>query len=175
MVRASVVQAIDGSSRQFVGGLEGYARLSPVFFPDGRRIAYWKGGRDDCAIVEHDLESGAQKVLVDCAQAPRSRFDLSPDGLRLAVSVTPRAQFPAGIAIVERPLNVSARPDAGTIAAPLSRNAICAALMVSGLVPNALLRTTRTRRPPMLVCTICLSVWLLKCMKVVGAGGAAGH
>ena len=30
-----------------------------------------------------------------------------------------------------------------------------------GAVPNALLSTTRTRLPPMLVCTTCRSVWLL--------------
>jgi Tol biopolymer transport system component/DNA-binding winged helix-turn-helix (wHTH) protein len=96
-----VVQSLDGSSRQFVGGLEGLTRLSPVFFPDGRRIAYWKAGKDDCAIVEHDLASGLERKLLDCSHSPRSRFDLSPDGRWLVFSGTTRKQFPSGLWVVE--------------------------------------------------------------------------
>ena len=44
--------------------------------------------------------------------------------------------------------------------------------MVNGLEPKVLLSTTRRRRPPMLVRTICRSVWLLKCTQG-GGGGAA--
>lgn len=96
-----VVQALDGASRQFVGGLEGFARLSPVFFPDGRRIAYWKANKEDCAIVEHDLESALERKLLDCSHSPRSRFDLSRDGRWLVFSGNTRKQFPAGLWIVE--------------------------------------------------------------------------
>lgn len=96
-----VVQSLDGSSRQFVGGLEGLTRLSPAFFPDGRRIAYWKAGKDDCAIVEHDLASGLERKLLDCSHAPRSRFDLSADGRWLVFSGTTRKQFPSGLWVVE--------------------------------------------------------------------------
>lgn len=96
-----VIQAVDGSSRQFVGGLEGFTRLSPVFFPDGKRIAYWKANRDDCAIVEHDLESGIERKLVDCSLSPRSRFDLSRDGRWLVFSGTARKQFPSGLFVLE--------------------------------------------------------------------------
>ncbi len=96
-----VVQTLDGSSRQFVGGLEGLTRLSPIFFPDGRRLAFWKGGKEDCAIVEHDLESGLERTLVDCTLAPRSRFDLSRDGRWLVFSGNSRKQFPAGLWVVE--------------------------------------------------------------------------
>ena len=96
-----VVQAIDGSSRQFVGGLEGFLRLSPVFFPDGRRIAYWKAGKDDCAIVEHDLESGLERKLLDCTLTPRSRFDLSRDGRWIVFSGATRRQFPAALHVFE--------------------------------------------------------------------------
>src|SRR5688572_2041468 len=78
-----------------------------------------------------------------------------------------------------RPLNVSARALAGTIALSLSRNAMYAAPMVNGAVPNALLNTTRTRDPPMLARTICRSVWFVKCVNgagpnVVPAGACAG-
>jgi DNA-binding winged helix-turn-helix (wHTH) protein/Tol biopolymer transport system component len=96
-----VVQSVDGSARQFVGGLEGYARLSPVFFPDGRRIAYWKAGRDDCAIVEHDLESGVERTILDCALSPRSRFDLSRDGRWLVFSASARKSFPSALFVME--------------------------------------------------------------------------
>ena len=98
-----VIQAIDGSSRQFVGGLEGYARLSPVFLPDGQRILYWKGGRGDCAIVEHDLASGAERTIVDCTRQPRSRFDVSRDGRWLVFSGASRPQFPYGLWLVDLP------------------------------------------------------------------------
>src|SRR5205085_7110549 len=50
-----VVQDVDGSKRQFVGNLEGHARLNPVFFPDGRSLAYWKSDGKECAIVRHEL------------------------------------------------------------------------------------------------------------------------
>ncbi|MDQ3025926.1 MAG: hypothetical protein M3R58_05425 [Pseudomonadota bacterium] len=96
-----VVQSLDGTSRQFVGGLEGLIRLSPVFFPDGRRLAYWKAGKEDCAIVEHDLESGFERRLVDCTHSPRSRFDLSGDGRWLVFSGNARPQSPAGLWVVE--------------------------------------------------------------------------
>ena len=96
-----VIQAVDGSSRQFVGGLEGFARLSPVFFPDGRRIAYWKANRDNCAIVEHDLETSVERTLLDCTLSPRSRFDLSPDGKRLVFSGNSRKQFPSALFEIE--------------------------------------------------------------------------
>jgi Tol biopolymer transport system component/DNA-binding winged helix-turn-helix (wHTH) protein len=96
-----VVQSLDGSSRQFVGGLEGLTRLSPVFFPDGQRIAYWKAGKDDCAIVEHDLASGLERKLLDCSHSPRSRFDLSADGRWLVFSGRARPQFPSGLWVLE--------------------------------------------------------------------------
>jgi Tol biopolymer transport system component len=80
-----VVQSIADSSRRFVGdGAD--LRMGPVFFPDGKRIAYWRRANEDCAIVEHDLGSGAERPLLDCALAPRARFDLAPDGRRIAFS-----------------------------------------------------------------------------------------
>jgi hypothetical protein len=59
----------------------------------------------------------------------------------------------AGIVIVARPLKVRGAPD-GCVASSFARTAMCAAPTVSGVVPSALLITTRTREPPMLVCTI---------------------
>jgi hypothetical protein len=61
---------------------------------------------------------------------------------------------PDGIVMVGRPLNVNARSEAGAIADSLSRSAMCAAPMVSGVVPKTLLNATRARLPPMLVRTI---------------------
>lgn len=95
-----VVQSLDGSSRQFIG-TPGALRLSPAFFPDGNRIAYWNATRDDCAILEHDLASGRSRTLLDCALAPRSRFDLSADGRYLAFSGRSRPQFPSGLWVME--------------------------------------------------------------------------
>ncbi len=92
-----VVQPAEGGARRLIGE-EGAVQLSPVFFPDGRRIAYWRQRDGDCAIVEHDLDSGAERRLLDCALRPRSRFDLSPDGKRLAVTSTVE---PAGLALVD--------------------------------------------------------------------------
>src|SRR5262245_22193311 len=79
---------------------------------------------------------------------------------------------PAGIDTDDRPLNANGRPDAGRMAAPLSWRARCAAPIARGIVPKALLKTTRARLPPALTWTICRSVWLLKFM--VGSGGGPG-
>jgi len=95
-----VVQAVDGSSRTFVGGLSGLTRLGPVFFPGGRRIAYWKSDEQDCAIVEHDLETTLERKLLDCTLSPRSRFDLSPDGRWMVFAAT-RPHFPSALWLLE--------------------------------------------------------------------------
>ena len=68
---------------------------------------------------------------------------------------------PARIDAVGAPPNVSRFDDAATIEASLSRSATLAAPISIGAVPNALLSTTRTRLPPMLVRTTWRSVWLL--------------
>lgn len=110
-----VVQAVDGSSRQFLGQA-GALRLSPVFFPDGRRLAYWKSWAGSCAIVEHDLRTGAESSIVDCSLLPRVRFDISPDGRRLVFTGSADAQQPGVLWIAEvaggapRPITA---PDAG--------------------------------------------------------------
>ena len=96
-----VVQTLDGSSRQFVGGDPGYSRFNPVFFPDGRRIAYWKALGQECAIVEHNLESGIERKLLDCALSPRPRFDLSADGRWLVFAGRSRPQYPASLWVLE--------------------------------------------------------------------------
>ncbi len=94
------IQSLAGGARRLVGDA-GAFRQSPVFFPDGRRIAFWVAQGGDCAIVEYDLDSGAKRNILGCEKQPRSRFDLSPDGKRLAVTATHREQFPAGLAIVD--------------------------------------------------------------------------
>jgi DNA-binding winged helix-turn-helix (wHTH) protein/Tol biopolymer transport system component len=77
-----------------------HLNLSPVFFPDGRRLAYFR--RDPagaCAIVAQDLAGGATETLLDCARKPRAHFDLTPDGARLVYVAVTRPQFPAGLLV----------------------------------------------------------------------------
>ena len=96
-----VVQDVDGSRRQFVGDSHQYTHLFPVFFPDGRRLAYWKGSEKDCGIVEHDLETGLEKTILDCTLKPRARFDVSRDGRWLVFAGAQRPQFPASLWLLE--------------------------------------------------------------------------
>ncbi|APV49675.1 hypothetical protein BWI17_08280 [Betaproteobacteria bacterium GR16-43] len=95
-----VIRSLDGSDRREVGEA-GWLHVSPIFFPDGRRIAYWRASENDCAILEHDLESGATRPIIDCKLSPRGRFDLSPDGKRLVFAGTTRVQFPAGLLLAD--------------------------------------------------------------------------
>jgi DNA-binding winged helix-turn-helix (wHTH) protein/Tol biopolymer transport system component len=95
-----VVQTVADSTRQTISGA-GVGRFAPVFFPDGQRIAYWRREGAACAIVERELASGRERVLLDCELKPRPRFDLSPDGRWLAFSAAPRPQFPAGLYVLE--------------------------------------------------------------------------
>jgi Tol biopolymer transport system component len=94
-----VVQATDGSSRRFIGAEQG-VRVSPVFFPDGTRIAYWQAADEGCGIFERNLESGAERRLLDCAMLPRVRFDLAPDGGALVFTGSPSPDVRAGLWIL---------------------------------------------------------------------------
>jgi len=105
-----VIQDVDGSQRRFIGNLEGYARLGAVFFPDGRHIAYWKGDGKECAIVRHDLETGLEEKLLDCALKPRTLLDLSRDGRWLVFAGSQRPQFPASLWLLEIGANASPVP-----------------------------------------------------------------
>lgn len=95
-----VIQGIDGLDRRTIGE-EGGLYHSPVFFPDGKRLAYWRARDNDCAIVEHDLATGESRALLDCKRRPRARFDLSPDGTRIAFSGTIRPQYPWGLVLLD--------------------------------------------------------------------------
>jgi len=118
-----VVQSLDGASRQLVGGATGHTRLNPVFFPDGTRIAYWKASEQDCAIVEHALATGLERVLLDCSLSPRGRFDLSADGRWLVFVGNSRRQYPFTLWLLElgrgAPIALtSSEPGAGDDVAP---------------------------------------------------------
>jgi len=82
---------------------------SPVFMPDGKRVAYWlrrtapASGQPDCAIALRDLDRGTDVVLVDCQQRPQPVFDLSADGASLIYAALPRADYP--LALMRRNLN----------------------------------------------------------------------
>lgn len=91
-----VVQATDGSSRRFIGAEQG-VRVSPVFFPDGKRIAFWQAAPEGCGIFERDLDSGAERRLLDCAMLPRVRFDISPEGRAIVFTGSLAADARAGL------------------------------------------------------------------------------
>ncbi len=77
-----VLQEVATGARRTIGDDDAF-RTSPVFFPDGQRIAYYRRASGDCAIVERMLATGNERVLVDCAREPFTRFDLAPDGRTL--------------------------------------------------------------------------------------------
>jgi DNA-binding winged helix-turn-helix (wHTH) protein/Tol biopolymer transport system component len=95
------IQPVGGTTREWATPAGGLYH-SPVFFPDGRRLAAWKGGAGDaCAIVEIDLERRTERTLVPCARTPRPRFDLSPDGRHLAFTGASRPQYPEGLWLLD--------------------------------------------------------------------------
>ena len=96
-----VVQAVEGATRQVVGGADDTLRLSPAFFPDGKRLAYWRAAGPECAIVEVELATHRERTLVECSPRPRARFDLSPDGRWIVLAASPRPQWPAGLQLVD--------------------------------------------------------------------------
>ena len=65
---------------------------------------------------------------------------------------------PGGTTVDGRPPNVSARSEAGTIAAPFARSAMCAAPTFSVGFSSAFASDTRTRLPPRLACAIMRTV-----------------
>jgi DNA-binding winged helix-turn-helix (wHTH) protein/Tol biopolymer transport system component len=95
-----VIQSVADATRQTIGD-PGVTRFAPAFFPDGERIAYWRREGAACAIVERELASGRERVLLDCALNPRPRFDLSRDGRWIVFSAASRPQFPAALYALE--------------------------------------------------------------------------
>jgi len=77
-----VVQDVATRTRTVVD-VPGGVATGPTFFPDGRRLAYYRRVDKACAIVERDLASGAERTLVGCDDRPAARFDVAPDGTHL--------------------------------------------------------------------------------------------
>ena len=96
-----VVQAVDGATRQVIGAADEVLRIGPVFFPDGKRLAYWRASGPECAIVELELATHRERTLLECSPRPRARFDLSPDGRWLVFAASPRPQYPAGLQLLD--------------------------------------------------------------------------
>jgi DNA-binding winged helix-turn-helix (wHTH) protein/Tol biopolymer transport system component len=103
-----VVQALDGGERVEIPAGAGAVVQSPVFFPDGQRIAFWRGRPSSCEIVELRLPDRAERRLADCALFPRPRFDVAPDGRHLVFSGRKHEQYPFGLWLL--PLDDGAAP-----------------------------------------------------------------
>ncbi|MFO1322919.1 MAG: winged helix-turn-helix domain-containing protein [Burkholderiales bacterium] len=92
-----VIRGVRSNATATIGD-PAHLNLSPVYFPDGKRIAYMRRTESgDCAIVAHDLATGDVQPLVDCARRPQDRFDIAPDGRRLVYVGVIRPQYPAGL------------------------------------------------------------------------------
>ncbi len=76
---------------------------SPVFFPDGKRIAYFRRDADgvDCGIFSRALAESRDTRLVECSASLRALFDLSADGNFLAFAASPRPQMPSAIQVLD--------------------------------------------------------------------------
>lgn len=101
-----IVQEVASRNRVVVAS--GEAPLAaPVFFPDGRRIAYFRRDADggDCGIFSRVLTEVGETRLVACAGSLRALFDLSADGNFLAFAASPRAQMPSAIQVLDLRLN----------------------------------------------------------------------
>jgi DNA-binding winged helix-turn-helix (wHTH) protein/dipeptidyl aminopeptidase/acylaminoacyl peptidase len=113
-----VIRSVPAATRTTLGNPDNL-NLSPVFFPDGRRIAYYRRTpAGDCAIVEHELSTGVESTLVDCARSPQPRFDIAPDGDQIVYAGMIRAQFPPGLILHQlatgKATNLTApEPDSG--------------------------------------------------------------
>lgn len=90
------------SARHLIGADDdGSSYRSPVFVGGHARIAYARCGEKHCRIVQRDVDSGAESVLVGEARAPMPNFDVSADGRWLVYANMHRPQFPPGLALLD--------------------------------------------------------------------------
>jgi len=87
-VREVVIMDPDGLWQEQITHDRGIA-LSPVWSPDGRKVAYVSFRKGDADIFVHDLETGEDKLLVG-GKGSQSAPAWSPDGRYIAYSSTLR-------------------------------------------------------------------------------------
>jgi Tol biopolymer transport system component len=87
-----LIEVARGEERRLSGFRRG--GCEPRFHPDGRRVAYVSRGHlsEKSRLVEHDLSTGAEKVLVDW---PALNYDpaYTPDGSELAFASNITGEF----------------------------------------------------------------------------------
>lgn len=92
-----VVRGVRSTTRTVLGD-PGELNVSPVFFPDGKRVAYFRrAASGDCGIVAQEIATGTIEPLVDCTRRPHQRFDIARDGRQLVYVGDIRPQFPRGL------------------------------------------------------------------------------
>lgn len=97
-----IVQEVASRNRVVVASSEA-TLASPVFFPDGRHIAYYRRDADgeDCGIFSRALAESRPTRLVECSGSLRTLFDLSADGNFLAFAASLRPQMPSAIQLLD--------------------------------------------------------------------------
>lgn len=118
-----VIQDVATRARKVVLSTEAML-ASPVFFPDGKRIAYYRRDVDGaCGIFSREVDGTLESRIVDCNGTLRTHFDISADGRWLAYASAPDRQMPSAIQLLDlldnsRRSLTSPQPGEGADSAP---------------------------------------------------------
>lgn len=74
---------------------------SPVWSPDGQRIAYMSSGDGACGIFITSVTGGDRKRVADCGYHDESALDWSPDGRFLVFSDRPGGVLPSCLKLLD--------------------------------------------------------------------------